>query len=241
MMRWQDVVLGALLIPRIAEELQDAPRAKWFRVAAQLGVPVVLLMVPQMFFWNRIYGTPLLVPPGPDFAPWWRPAALPMLFSTWNGAFVWSPLLLVGLLGLRHLDDRRLRWGALAGILLHIYVCALLLDWWGGRSFGCRRMISLAPLAAWGLALLLAKLAVRRTALAAAMFGVALACAWNLQLAVCQRYGVMPWNVGNSADYVRHHDPSSASARPYRKFDYPRLVREFRAAQPWLDSARSAR
>jgi hypothetical protein len=247
MMRWQDGVLGAMLLPRLLEVIRTHRMAggslvgfswKVLRSLLRLAGPAILLMVPQMLFWKRIYGQWILVPPGPDFLPFWRPAVIQMLFSTWNGAFVWSPVLLVGLVGLFRLEDRRLRICILLAIVAHIYICALLLDWWGGRSFGCRRLVSLAPLAGLGLAILSHACLKRQAAFFGLLLSVVVCSGWNMQMIVCQRYGVMPWNPGNQADYVRHYEPSSPRARRYGLADHPRLYTEFVEAQPWLRSAR---
>jgi hypothetical protein len=154
-----------------------------------------------------------------------------LLLSTWNGAFVWSPVLLLGLLGPRWIPDRHLRRAAFLTVILEVYISSLLGDWWGGRAFGARRLVSLAPLAGLGVALTWHALAQTKRRWAAGLVILVTACSWNLRLAMHQAEGRLPWNPGNARDYVRFYDPNSRHATRYGLWDYPRLVEEFVAAE----------
>jgi hypothetical protein len=72
--------------------------------------------------------------------------------------FVWSPLLLLGFAGLWWFRHSGLRKWIFVAIGLEIVVCAHLLDWWGGRSFGARRLVGVVPFAALGLGLAMQRL-----------------------------------------------------------------------------------
>jgi hypothetical protein len=236
LVRWQDMLLGLLLVPRLLDEWR-APRAtprRLVRAAFSFAVPGLLVFTPQMLFWARIYGRPLLVPPGPDFLPFWRPQFVPMLLSTWNGAWIWSPLLLAGWMGMLFWPDRRLRLAAFIAVALEVYVCAILLDWWGGNSFGARRLVSLAPLAAVGLAFLLQRARASRLRTIAAAALLILGCLWSVRLAAYWSAGLLPPNPGSAADYVRFYSPDSAHARRYGLWDYPRLLSEAAQAEKML-------
>ena len=240
LVRWQDAVLGLLFAPRLltAWRAQPSTLRRRAALAARFLVPALLVFTPQMLFWWRIYGSPFLRPPGAEFLPFWRPQVLPLLFSTWNGAFVWSPLLLVGLAGWWRYPERALRLAVLGGVVLEIYVCALVLDWWGGRGIGARRLVSLAPLAAVGLAFLLGSGSLRtgrsRLRLAAGILILAAGCMWNLRLGQYQLRGMLPFNPGNASDYVRWHAPGSPPARRYGYWDYPRLLAEIAESERML-------
>ena len=228
LVRWQDVLLGLLLAPRLLDEWRACRGAarSLVRAALRFGLPALLVFAPQMLFWWRIYGTPLLRPPGAEFVPFWRPAIAPLLLSTWNGAFVWSPLLLVGFVGLSRLPDRRLLLAAFAAVVIEVYVSALVLDWWGGRAFGARRLVSLAPLAALGIAYLLRRFRASPWRLAALAALLVAGCLWSERLAQYNVRGLLPANPGSAADYVRQYAPGSAHAQRYGLWDYPRLVSE---------------
>jgi hypothetical protein len=248
MMRWQDVVLACAFLPRLVAVYRCCTEAgagnRWrcrLRAGLRFGLPIVVLFVPQFAYWWIIYGHPVLVPPGPDFAPPWRVAILPLLFSTWNGAFVWSPILLVGIAGFFSVQDRRFRLGLFAAVLLQAGVCALLLDWWAGGSFGARRMVSVAPLAAYGLALLFMRWRRRRVRMLLLAVFTAVACWWNVTLCVSQRYGALPWNPGHQPDYNRYHVPGPHRTDRYGLWDYPRLVSEAMHARRALERLRTRR
>ncbi|MFQ5599746.1 MAG: hypothetical protein ACE5G2_04240 [Candidatus Krumholzibacteriia bacterium] len=237
LVRSQDVLLGVLLAPRLLDEWRsrrEDPPSSRARALLRFLLPALLGFAPQMLFWMRIYGTPLLVPPGPDFLPPWKPQVLPLLFSTWNGAFIWSPTLLVGLLGLFWVRDRSLRLAFAIALVLEVYSGSVIADWWGGRAFGARRLVSIAPIAMVGLAFLLQHLRRSRRMLAALVLALTLGCFWSLRLAEYQRRGLLPPNPGSHADYVRHHAPGSKHARPYGLWDYPRLLSEIVDAERML-------
>lgn len=227
LVRSQDAVLGALLAPRLIDTCRGRRGGGVAVPLLRVAVPAVVAFLPQMMFWWRIYGRALLVPPGPDFLPFWMPHILPLLFSTWNGVLVWSPVLMLGIAGLACVSDRRLRTAAGVSILLGIYSSSILLDWWGGTAFGPRRLVALAPLAAVGVAELLDRWwreARVRCALLAVL--LALLCGASVRLAEYKLHGLLPANPGSAADYVRHYTPGSRHALPYGWWDYPRFVSE---------------
>jgi hypothetical protein len=91
-----------------------------------------------------------------------HPKILEVLFSARNGLFSHHPLLLVGLAGFAWLlaspPAGLPRWflGTLLGaFLVQVWVNASTQDWWGGHSFGQRRLLSSLPLFALGLSFLL--------------------------------------------------------------------------------------
>ena len=219
LVRSQDAALGVLLLPRLLEEWRGPRRAQLWRLAW----PAVLAFLPQMLFWQRIYGKFLLVPPGPDIGPLWKPQVFHLLFSTWNGILPWSPVLLLGLLGWILVRDRPLRLALAVALLLALYSSAILLDWWGGNAFGPRRLTALAPLAAIGLAHALTGSRVRSWVLGLVLL---LLCAFDLRLADYKVRHLLPGNPGNAADYVRHYAPGSKRTFPYGHLDYARLIAE---------------
>jgi len=240
LMRTQDVLMGALLLPRLATEIRahrGQPLRRWGGLGLRFAVPALVAFAPQMLFWQRIYGKPLLVPPGPDFLPPWQPHVVHLLFSTWNGAFLWSPVLLVGTLGLLRLRDPPLRLALLAAVLLEVYACAILADWWGGRAFGARRLVSIVPLAVVGLVCVADSLRRSPWRIAGLALFLCAACFWSERLALYQVEGLLPRNPGNAADYVRHYAPGTRHTFRYGYWDYPRLIGEVVEAEELLRSA----
>ncbi|PKO18632.1 hypothetical protein CVU37_04390 [candidate division BRC1 bacterium HGW-BRC1-1] len=118
---------------------------------------------------------------------WGQPEVWNLLFSGWNGAFYWHPILAVGAVGLLAglVIPRRL-WSAHAGMVaavaVAVYVNACAGDWWAGSSFGMRRFASLLPFFAVGLAAVYARLP--RRVLGLLPMWSALVVATNVVLAV---------------------------------------------------------
>ncbi|UCE02899.1 MAG: hypothetical protein JSW67_01480 [Candidatus Latescibacterota bacterium] len=231
--RWQDAILGLIVAPRLLEEiatLQERPGSTLRQLALFLASALIVFS-PQLFFWNSVYGS-AFVYTHRGFMKWTAPQVLPFLFSLWHGAFVYSPLLLLGSAGLLLLPDRRLRWAAVAALLLEIYACAAAGDWWGGGGFSARRLTSVAPLAGLGVACLVTRAqqhtrvrGVRwRVAIVVACLGAA--SAWNLRLAHYNARGLLPFNPNVRRDYVRHYPRGDARREIYSLWDYPRLLGE---------------
>lgn len=238
--RVQDAVLALLLVPRLWEEFNAAreQRKTLARKALLLLVPCVLLASLQWIYWFRLYGEWVFVPPGPDFFPWYQPKILPLLFSTWNGVWLWAPVLLLGFGGLWFVSWKQLRWVLLLAIGCEVYLGSILLDWWGGLSFGPRRMVSLVPLAIVGTTVLLHRLTSWRRWVIVGV--VILMTAWTQRLSVYEHARLLPGNPGNAADYQRFHPPQSPATRLYGWWDYRRLFSEIIEAEAVLKRDRRA-
>jgi hypothetical protein len=79
------------------------------------------------------------------------------LWSSRHGLFVWTPVALLAVAGLFLLfrRDRELAGVSLAAMLLLVVSNCTVRDWWGGASFGMRRLVSGTPLLALGFAVFL--------------------------------------------------------------------------------------
>ncbi len=89
---------------------------------------------------------------------WSKPAITGVLFSSFHGLFIWSPVLLLGIIGLIGLFRQQ---PVFAGICLVIFAFQTYLNaafpaWWGSGSFGGRRFLGTLVLIAPGIAWLLA-------------------------------------------------------------------------------------
>ncbi|NTV65303.1 MAG: hypothetical protein HGA65_17470, partial [Oscillochloris sp.] len=120
---------------------------------------------------------------------WASPHFFDTLLDPAHGAFLWSPVLAIGLVGLFWLArrDRSLALLLLAGFLAQTYINgAFGTTWHLSGSFGFRRLIECTPIIVLGLAALVGRLQQR--------FGV-----WPLILAaLCLIY----WNVGLIAQWT---------------------------------------
>jgi hypothetical protein len=138
---------------------------KRFRLVRRLAasaLPLLLGVLPILALNRYLYGGAFVVRGvGSSLDPL-HPKILEVLFSARNGLFSHHPLLLVGLAGFAWLLARPPaglpRWflGTLLGaFLVQVWVNASTQDWWGGHSFGQRRLLSSLPLFALGLSFLL--------------------------------------------------------------------------------------
>ncbi len=162
--RWNDVVLA---LPVFAVEAARQLRGDGTRDAgaaarrllgcvAAASAGFLLAASPQFGAWQYFHGRPWVRYPVEYLG--FAPAALwETLFSSRHGLFVWTPIALpaVAGLGLLFRRDRELAGVGLAAFLLLVASNCMVRDWWGGASFGMRRLLSGTPLLALGLAVFL--------------------------------------------------------------------------------------
>jgi hypothetical protein len=164
LVRWQDAVFGLLLWVPLAPLVE---RRAWPRLARLLGViaaGAAALALLQLEAWRLEVGSWLTLPQGGEYMRWSRPDLPDFLFSGYAGLLTWSPIFALATAGLLLPWRCRLspRWRVATLLILaaEVYVNAAVRDWWGGDSFGARRMTSCVPLLAVGLANLAAALPV---------------------------------------------------------------------------------
>jgi hypothetical protein len=183
--RWQDV---ALLLPVLLGALAVARRQGWGPLLPVVGAGAATVLV-QCAAWRVQFGEWVLVPQGPGYLG--QAHLLPLLVSTYHGLVPWAPGLALGVAGLPLLlrgqggFRKVFLLGVLGSCLLSVLVSALPQDWWGGASYGPRRVASIAPMATLGLAAILRALRpLLRTTLL-----VALGC-WGVVCASASLSGV---------------------------------------------------
>lgn len=193
LVRWQNVLFGVVAAAEVVRDLRGGKSAgRVARDALVFGAMALLAFLPQMLVWQTIYGTPLLIPNkfsragawGPAVISWLRPAVLKTLFSPHHGLFSWTPIFLLCMVGFVRLwrRDRFLAGVLLAAFALQVYMNSIV-DWWGGWSFGVRRITDATLISVLTLAALLDSAGAwsRR----AAVYGLAALCtAWALLLAL---------------------------------------------------------
>lgn len=171
--RWQaSVFLVFMVIPIMLKCLADSRQERSANGAGGAGIlrkriiglliaasSIALAVAIQCTVWKLHYGAWFERPVDKHFMEWSAPQTLQFLFSGYHGLIPWAPGILVGLFGLilmgfggRERVTRWLVWGFAAGIAVQVYVCASTWDWWGGSSYGPRRMtFLLAPVViGWG-------------------------------------------------------------------------------------------
>jgi hypothetical protein len=201
LIRWQ---LATLAILPIGEAVltwlpaRDFTCRRWGRLALA-GAGGWLAFLPQMLAWRCLFGH-WLVQPFPTAHNWYQPSFWQVLLSQERGLFFWTPIALLGCLGLVGWFKHR-RWhpnAALlaAAFLLQVYVVASL---WGqevylGAAFGFRHLTECLVLLAPGLAFLLSRGSPGRIRAFTMVGGVLVL--WNLLLLAQYRYGYIPADRG---------------------------------------------
>lgn len=156
--RWQELLL--LLLPILSDGWMLAARSRrwaadfpaWALSRLAAAIVFGLLMVPQCLEWKAVYGTWVTIPQGQDFLQFPPVFLLKVLFSSQNGWFVWTPITVVGVLGL--LVGFR-KSPALVTFLLVALGAELVLVGgvltWHGHWFGLRYLTSMSAVVAVGL------------------------------------------------------------------------------------------
>jgi len=153
LIRTQDIVLGLLMLPFLD---------KRYLHHFILGAGIVF--IPQLVAWQILYGQFWISPyigtfEGFNFL---QPHILGVLFTLQNGLFLWTPVVLLGFVGLWMKHDRLpLKIMAII-ILLQIYLVASWSTWWQGASYSGRMFVGMLPIFAFGLANLFMLFRVRR-------------------------------------------------------------------------------
>jgi hypothetical protein len=150
--RWQDALLGILIIPALVSLPRWRAR---FSVLSGVAAGWFLVVSVQLHAWHLERGNWLLVPQGSGYVRWFEPAIVHALFSGRSGLLTWSPvfgLAIVGLLLPWRLNvARSWAWCSLLALAAELYLSAAAADWWGGHAYGLRRMASTVPLLPLGL------------------------------------------------------------------------------------------
>jgi len=166
---------------------QQRRRLEWWLAAIGGGA---LAIACQAVAWIAIYGTPLgpitrgATLAGTTWMPFRNIALLPVLFSSYHGLFVWSPVVVLALFGwisaARSFEAER-SMIAVASLLMFLgeWIANGTFDryWWGGMSFGPRRFVDLALPIAIGLAYFATAISAR------AAYALMIACSlWSVGL-----------------------------------------------------------
>ena len=186
--------LGLLLIIPALEALGQYAglirRGEWPALGRQLGrhlafvAALALTLAPQLLAYQALNGSPAPSSTVGSKLNWASPNFFNTLVDPGRGAFLWAPVLALGLLGLVWLG-RRDMWLAgllLAGFLAQTYINGAFGTTWHLRgAFGFRRLIECTPIFVIGLAALLAWLR-PRLGMWPILAAAALLVYWNLGL-----------------------------------------------------------
>lgn len=196
MCRWQmalfmiiPVLYDAFLFPRAGL----LPAGKWLASRCVAVVALYVAFLPQTLQWKAIYNKFLTLPQGADFFDFPARHALHVLFSTNHGWFVWTPITLVGVVGLLYGCFRLTRLCVPFSVALALQVLligSLRTDWNASESFSIRTLTECLPLVGVGLGLLLFR---GPAFLRRCLYGAGAMCAvYTLLFAVQYRLDLVP-------------------------------------------------
>jgi hypothetical protein len=194
LVRWQALVLALLLLPLALQGLlRRTVRPGWLAAGA---IVALLVFTPQLIVWKVLYGKWITIPLGAGYVDWSSPRWLDTLVSANHGLFSWTPVALIGVVGLVGglLSAPLLHAGALLSFAAITWVNGGVSDWAGADAFGARRYDVVVPFLALGLARAIALLAetVRRHPLLVPAFVLAILSLWNVGLVNLFRAGGYP-------------------------------------------------
>jgi len=190
--RWQDIFfVGAPLLC----DLMAGWSAISLRIRSRVVYAAVIALcgVPQMLEWKFMFGKYLTVPQGASFFVFPPPFIPNVLFSSEHGWFIWTPLALIGLLGLiaGAMQAPRVFAPWIAAIALEVgLIASLPLTWHGGPGFGNRYMTSSSAVIGLGLLFLLCRSARPVRILVATV--AAVCCVFSVLFAVQFRLDLIP-------------------------------------------------
>ncbi|MEM0999554.1 MAG: hypothetical protein AAGN35_21025 [Bacteroidota bacterium] len=149
-----------------------------------------LLVLPQLLYWHHLTDRWIYYSYGDEGFFFNNPQVGRVLFSFRNGWLIYSPIMVLGVVGLGAMWLRLREWAlpVTLSFTLGFYVIASWWCWWYGGSFGQRVLIDFYPLLAIGIGIVLTGIdrwvrqrGVRRIVLGAAAFLLALNLFQTLQ------------------------------------------------------------
>ncbi len=160
-------------------------RAKWKLVQENAShivfaaIAALLPLIPQLLYWKATTGQFIHYAYQGEGFNWTDPHIVDGLFSYRKGWFVWSPLVVLGLVGSAMMLLRK-EWRSRALPLMAFYPPAVYAifswhEWWYGGGFGSRPMVDSLPLLALPMAVLFEQSVKRRTLIHAGLVVIVLA------------------------------------------------------------------
>jgi len=172
--RWQDLVYlaGPGLFDLFGWDLLKKGWP-WWRSRLLFVAGVIICWIPQFMEFKAIYGHYFTIPHGSGIFSFPPPHMLQVVLSTESGWFTWTPLTLLGVVGLfigsRKAPRVYLPW--IAVIVLEVAVAGSVPFWSGLGSFSARYLLSTTPLIGMGVVTFFcaASVPMRRALLAACL------------------------------------------------------------------------
>ncbi len=104
----------------------------------------LIIAIPQLLYWNRVSGDYFIYSyKNETFSFLKKPKLLEVWFSTNNGLFTYTPIILICLIGVGLMIKQKKWLGFYIGILFFVisYIFASWWNWWFGCAFGARSFV----------------------------------------------------------------------------------------------------
>jgi hypothetical protein len=178
--RWQDALF--LILPLL-------DRKSW-KLKLIFVASAAVIFLPQFWVWQTLngelnpYSTGNLR--GKFF--WYGRYFIPVLFSTYHGLFLWTPVIALCIAGFYFLiQENKLFWLLILVFLLQFYLIICVDTWQGGAGFGLRYLISCTVIFTLGLTALYDRISGKIVPVIASFFIV-----WNLFMVIQVATGMIP-------------------------------------------------
>jgi len=176
-------------------------RFHWFLA---MGLAFVLIWVPQMIYWYSVTGN-LFVDSYPDERFYFgNPHFIDCLFSYRKGWFVYTPVMLLSVLGMPLLFKRMKEFGFAISVffLSATYIIVSWWCWWYGGSFGMRAFVDYYGILAIPIALLFSELIkIRKKFFAIVVLITCIGVAQNLFFMEKYKKGSLHWDSTTKASF----------------------------------------
>jgi len=179
--------------------IANLKRKEWQSAGKLLGHHLIfaliflLILIPQFLTYKVLNGSYHPADFVTGHLNLFSPDFFSFLFSSYHGFFSWTPIALLGVIGLIFLykRDKKLTIIFAAAFLLQLYISASYSTWWAGASYGARRMINTIPILAVGLAALSDRLRPKIKAVSLAVIGL-IFIIWNFFFIIQYASGMVP-------------------------------------------------
>jgi hypothetical protein len=159
--RWNDIVLAVpIFVAEVIRFLRPAATPGEKRQVRRLLICLAAAFVGflfvasiQLIVWQYFHGRPLIRYPFGAMG-FWTEGLWGTFISSRHGLFIWTPVTILAVIGVFRLfrRNRELATVSITTLALLAASNCTIFDWWGGASFGMRRLVSATPLFVLGLA-----------------------------------------------------------------------------------------
>lgn len=201
LIRWQDIIFLLSAIILISYKIfKEKSFRNYIKPILFSAFVCFVFILPQLFMWKHLFGTWIAVPQGSSFFNLSNPHLWLFLFSSYHGMFIIHPMIILSLFGLFYLFRRYpvLVISLFVVLFIQVYLNAGLHDWYGGGSFGARRMVSSFFIFALGFSALLKNIFSRKIMLIFFSLVVFTGMFFNVLLMMAYAKGFIPLNLPTS-------------------------------------------